>query len=77
MIFSRNQTILAFLAPKLKIAQLLLTNTLLRTFLSKCRIFTQFAAIYPEITRRTAFMKRIKRFKPKVCIFISLPSKAN
>lgn len=74
----RNQTILAFWAPQLKIAQLLLTNTLLRTFLSKCRIFTHFAAIYPEITSRTVFKKKkIKRLKLKVCIFIYLPWKAN
>lgn len=54
----RNQTILAFGAPQLKIAQLLLTNTLLRTFLSKCRIFTHVAAIYPEITSQTVFKKK-------------------
>lgn len=74
----RNQTILAFWAPLLKIAQLLFTNTPLRTFLSKCRIFTPVAAIYPEITSRTVFKKKKnKRLKLKVCIFIDLPRKAN
>lgn len=61
----RNQTILAFWAPLLKIAQLLFTNTPLRTFLSKCRIFTPVAAIYPEITSRTVFKKKKKKIKAK------------
>lgn len=69
----RNQIILAFWAPKLKITQLLLTFTMLRTFLSKCRIFTHVAAIYPVITNGTFFNKRFKRLKRKECIFISLP----
>lgn len=75
--YYRNQTILAFWAPKLKIAQLFLTFTLLRTFLSKCRIFIQFAAIYPVITNRTVFKKRYKRLLLKVCIFISFSQKTN
>lgn len=72
-----TQTILAFWAPTLKTAQLLLTFTLLRTFLSKWRIFTHVTAIYPVITNGTFFMKRLKRLKRKVCIFLYLPKRAN
>lgn len=75
--FFRNQTILAFLAPKLKMAQVILTITPLSTFLSKCRIFTHSTAIYPYITRRTVLKKRFKRIELKVCILISLCKKAN
>lgn len=75
--FYSNQTILAFWAPKLKIAQLLLAFTPLRTFPSKCRIFTHFAAIYPVITSGTFFKKKIKRLKQKVCIVFIFSQKAN
>lgn len=75
--FYSNQTILAFWAPKLKIAQLLLAFTLLRTFFSKCRIFTHFAAIYPVITSGTFFKKKNKRLKQKVCIVFIFFQKAN
>lgn len=71
----QDQILLAFWAPKLKITQLLLTFTMLQTFLSKCRIFTYSTAIYPVITNGTFFKKRFKRLKRKVCIFISLPKK--
>lgn len=75
--FYSNQTILAFWAPKLKIAQLILAFTLLRTFFSKCRIFTHFAAIYPVITSGTFFKKKNKRLKQKVCIVFIFFQKAN